>query len=653
VRFGTKILLLTLAITVGLGGIVVLVVRSQITREFQRRARDQTAQAADRYFEKLDAMREIVAGIVSREMEDTANRSQLELLEPAADPEQRNAAQEQFKYTFSDIIQAKMNWPVSFQALVTASGRVAVATVVDDGALAQTIDSGSVKWRVEAAIGSSAATQQFFWINNKLYLAFAVPVKQTQDEGPSHVYFIGFRVTDDWLRRVLIPTDADNGTVVTAYFLVDYTLVARNSDTARDPKERATRMAELIHTIPIDVRPGERYPVQFTSIGEQFLGQGALFEPAPGTRGVIALYCSLDQELLPLRKLQRMIALITAVAAVLAVFAARWIARRLARPVEQLVEGTQRIAQGDFTHSINIQRNDELGELARSFNEMAMGLAQRDLIKDTLGQFVDPRIADALLTNPASLRGQRVVQSVLFSDLEKFTSISEKLPPETLVQMLNRFLGASADVVKGLNGYLDKFLGDGVIAFWGPPVEVNHSVAACRAGLKMIELAKQFRDPPLRVRVGIATGEVLVGIIGSESSKKNYTAMGDVVNLASRLEGANKVYGTQILIDARTAVEIRDVLVTRQIDVVRVLGRAEPVELYEVLGEAGVIDGAEKIGLYERATGLYKSRRWSDAREAFSAIGDEPSRVMSSRCEAFIRTKPAGEWDGVWNLEAK
>jgi adenylate cyclase len=213
---------------------------------------------------------------------------------------------------------------------------------------------------------------------------------------------------------------------------------------------------------------------------------------------------------------------------------------------------------------------------------MSVGLAQRDLIKDTLGQFVDPRIADALLTNPASLRGQRVVQSVLFSDLENFTAMSEKLPPEQLVAVLNRFLGASADVVKELNGYLDKFTGDGVIAFWGPPVEKDHALAACRAALRMVELTKQFTDPPLRVRIGIATGEVLVGIVGSESSKKNYTAMGDVVNLASRLEGVNKEYGTQILVDATTASAVNGTIPTRRIGVVQVRGREEPVEVFEV-----------------------------------------------------------------------
>jgi adenylate cyclase len=283
---------------------------------------------------------------------------------------------------------------------------------------------------------------------------------------------------------------------------------------------------------------------------------------------------------------------------------------------------------------------------------MAIGLAQRDLIKDTLGQFVDPRIADVLLTNPASLRGQRAVQSVLFSDLEKFTGISEKLPPEELVKMLNRFLGASADVVKELNGYLDKFTGDGVIAFWGPPVEMNHSIAACRAALRMVEITKQFQDPPLRVRVGIATGEVLVGIVGSESSKKNYTAMGDVVNLASRLEGANKVYGTQILVDARTAKDVGGSIVTRKIDTVRVIGRGEPVELFEVLGEVGAIDGLARIEKYGQAMSLYTARRWREAREQFSGIDDAPSKVLTARCERFVQSDPGG-WDGVWNLDAK
>jgi class 3 adenylate cyclase len=584
---------------------------------------------------------------------DATTSAMLDVLAPEALPADRENAREQFRYIFGTVVQTELKHQddaPAFHLLLNARGRPLVSIAPDNSSLEAAVMQ-QTGWQVDQVLRSPALVRQYVVVSDRLYLAFAVPLRQTRGEDPNYAYFCGFAVTDRWLDRLLY-NERDPVPVVT-WFIVDGKIVAQGRNKPTPLTARGDLiLSEILPRVEKENR-AHQGGIPLKVNGETLKAQYSTFDPAPRVRGVIVGASSLDEQLELLRQLLRSIGVITGAAVLLAVVAARWLSRRLARPVEQLVEGTQHIAKGDFTHSININRNDELGELARSFNEMAVGLAQRDLIKDTLGQFVDPRIADALLTNPASLRGQRVVQSVLFSDLEKFTSISERLPPEALVAMLNRFLGASADVVKGLNGYLDKFLGDGVIAFWGPPVEMNHSIAACRAGLKMIELATQFQDPPLRVRVGIATGEVLVGIVGSESSKKNYTAMGDVVNLASRLEGANKVYGTQMMVDARTAAEVRDTLITRRIDVVRVLGRAEPVELYEVLGETGAVDGAASIERYDRATALYKSRRWSDAREAFAAIGDAPSRVMSDRCQTFIRSEPSGEWDGVWNLEVK
>jgi class 3 adenylate cyclase len=654
VRFSTKILLLTLAITVGLGAVVVIVVRGQITAREISRARAAIDASADIYFERLEARQREAAAVVRLLLEDPNNKAWLDQIAPDATAEDRKNAQEQFKYTFGTVLQTELqneSDAPAFHALVNATGRTLVATAGENVAFETALVSKPVNWAIADVLGSPTNVRQYLLIEGGLYLAFGVPLRQTRDEAPNFAYFCGFSVTNDWLNR-LLGTEHDEA-AVTTWFIVDGKLVASGTNRPTQLGSRGERIIAALAGRTHADRIVRRESIPLELDGERLVAQYSTFNPAPGVQGVLVVASSLNEQLQPLRTLLRGIAIVTGVVAVLAVVAAGWLARHVARPVEQLVAGTQRIAQGDFTHTINIQRNDELGELARSFNEMAVGLAQRDLIKDTLGQFVDPRIADALLTNPASLRGQRLVQSVLFSDIEKFTSLSEKLPPEQLVQMLNRFLGASADVVKGLNGYLDKFLGDGVVAFWGPPVEKDHSIAACRAGLKMIELSRQFQDPPLRVRIGVATGEVLVGIVGSESSKKNYTAMGDVVNLASRLEGANKVYCTQILVDARTAAEVSGVLVTRKIDVVRVVGRAEPVELYEVLGESAAIDGTTRIERYERATMLYKSRRWSDAREAFAAIGDAPSRVMSNRCESLIRTQPAGDWDGVWNLDVK
>lgn len=655
-RFGTKILLLTLSIAVGLSGVVAYVVRRNVTHRETRRALDDITRSARSYFERLDAIQQLVGVIVQREMSDPNNRALLDSLTAGATPADRASAEEQLGgYIFPVAIQTELAGaelpPPAFHVLVNRNGEAVVATAHENPSLQATLKTASIDWHISQVLGADSMRREYHWISAQLYLVFAAPISQTAAEDPAFAYFAGFEVTDAWVRRLL--DSNEDRPAVTAWFVVDGRVVARGSDRQIDPDKRRARIDALLQQVAAASRSPAPADVSFEVAGEPFVGQYSTFSPAPGVRGVLALACSMEEALAPLRALQRQIAVVTGVVALVAAVCARWISRRLAKPVEQLVEGTQRIAGGDFTSTINIRRRDEIGELARSFNEMAIGLAQRDLIKDTLGQFVDPRIADALLTNPASLLGQRAVQTVLFSDLEGFTGLSERLAPEKLVEVLNRFLGASADVVKELNGYLDKFVGDGVVAFWGPPVEQNHALAACRAALRIVELTRQFADPPLHVRIGIATGEAVVGIIGSERSKKNYTAMGDVVNLTSRLEGVNKVYGTQILVDSRTASEASSALVTRKIDVVRVIGRAEAVELYEVLGESGAVDGALRIEQYEQAMKLYASRDWSAARNRFAQIDDAPSRAMMLRCERFAQSAPEDSWDGVWTLDAK
>jgi adenylate cyclase len=346
------------------------------------------------------------------------------------------------------------------------------------------------------------------------------------------------------------------------------------------------------------------------------------------------------------------------------VIASRLLARALAKPVEQLVAGTARIAAGNFNVPIDARRRDELGQLARSFNQMAAGLEQRDLIKDTFGKFIDPKIVQSLLDDPDRLRlgGERRVQTVLFADIENFTTLSEKLSPEDLFRLLNGYLEDAADLVSETKGIIDKFIGDGVVAFWGPPLEEQHAAAACRAALGFVrraaahdQLCRELSVPPLRVRVGVATGELLVGNIGSKS-KYSYTVMGDVANLASRLEGVNKLYGTQILVSTRTAAEAAlQGIVSRKIDTVRVVGRREPVEMYEVLGQTIAADGelARRRDAFARALAMYSKRQWEEARVAFERIDEPPAVALAGRCAVFQEQDPGSTWDGVWNLDRK
>jgi adenylate cyclase len=165
--------------------------------------------------------------------------------------------------------------------------------------------------------------------------------------------------------------------------------------------------------------------------------------------------------------------------------------------------------------------------------------------------------------------------------------------------------------------------------------------------------------PPLRVRVGVATGELLVGLIGS-SNKFDYTVLGDTANLGARLEGLNKLYGTSVLVTARTAREAGGAVVARRIDAVRVVGRLEPVELYEVLGEAGEADGVLPLRCegYAEAAARYARRDWAGAAERFARVcrewpDDGAARAMAERCKWFGANEPAGDWDGVWVATSK
>jgi class 3 adenylate cyclase len=650
-RFSTKILLLTLAITVGLSAIIAIAVRSEITAREIERANEQIQVATDAYFERLNGIQQRVNLLLDREMGDQGdphNRAALDDFSPRATADARKAAEAQMgDYIFSKALQHDLEGlrdvpPPAFHALVNQAGETVVATAVADANLQAALKAQKLPWNTAEILGSAEPRRQYLWIDGRLFLAFGIPIRQTSGENPTFAYFVGYAVTDDLVYQLIPRRTLAMG----AWFVVDGKVVASATGRQIDPQA----WQGLLALAPPSAKPGQRYSIRSEQRpGELIPGISVYFKPAENMRLTMLLGTSLSEALAPLRRLQQQIAIITGVCVLVALVAARWLSRRLAKPVEQLVEGTQRIARGDFSHPVTVRRSDELGDLARSFNEMAVGLAQRDLIKDSLGQFVDPRVAEALLTNPKSLTGRRVVQSVLFSDLQSFASLSETLTPERLVQLLNQFLGASADIVKDLSGYLDKFSGDGVVALWGPPFEPNHATAACRAALRMVELSNQFTDPPLRVRIGIATGEAIVGIIGSESSKKNYTALGDVVNLASRLEGVNKIYGTQILVDAETARLVKDQIPVRRIDIVRVVGRAEPVELYEILadGAASHIDG------YQQAMELYIARQWSAARDIWAQIDDPPARAMNARCEQFIQSDPGATWDGVWKLESK
>lgn len=366
--------------------------------------------------------------------------------------------------------------------------------------------------------------------------------------------------------------------------------------------------------------------------------------------------------------------LITGIATALGLIFAGLVTRSLVEPIRRLLSGTRAVEDGDLGVEIHVQTRDELAILADSFNHMVVGLREKERIRDTFGQYVDPRIVRGLLENrlPAE-GGQSQVMTVFFSDLAGFTRLCEGLTADAAVRFLNRYFSLMSEVVRSRQGIVDKYIGDSVMAFWGPPftAETGHAELCCVAALEQMAQLRVFQNslpdllgirhglPEVAVRMGIATGEVTVGNIGSETAR-GYTVIGDTVNLASRLEQANKFYGTRILVNADTRERAGDRMAFREIDSLRVLGKTEPVQVFELRGYTSEQSDQDRrlVATFEAALGRYRAQDWDAAeagfRECLALVpGDGPSQVFLERVAAFRAAPPPADWDGVWVASSK
>jgi class 3 adenylate cyclase len=368
-------------------------------------------------------------------------------------------------------------------------------------------------------------------------------------------------------------------------------------------------------------------------------------------------------------------AAVTGIAAVLGFFFAMLVGSGITRPVLRLLEGTREVEAGRLDQSISITTRDEIGQLSAAFNRMVERLRQNQRVRETFGRYIDPRIADGLLDQPAlaAADGQRRIMTVLFCDMKGFTALSEGVTPQGLVKIMNRYLSTMSEPIHAHRGIIDKYVGDAIMAYWGPPFidEAEQADAACLAALEMVGrvegLIKELPEllgvraipADCDIRIGIATGEALVGSIGS-AFMMSYTVMGATVNLASRLEGANKLYGSRCLISEATAAACVNSVDVREIDCVIVLGQTQPQTMFEIMGAKGALS-AEHLRLrelYAKGLAAYRARQWDAALEAFAAAleampGDGPSLALISRIEELKQAPPPDDWDGAWRLESK
>lgn len=391
--------------------------------------------------------------------------------------------------------------------------------------------------------------------------------------------------------------------------------------------------------------------------------EGTLFGVDKSPLGQVFVLRDFDAEITPIlepiwRGLIRAAVGIT----LFALAAAFFLARGLASPLVELEAAARRVRLGDLTVEVPVRGTDEVGRVAQSFNEMVSGLRQRDQIKGLFKRYLAPQVVDELLKHPekAAPGGERKLLTVLFSDLVGFTSMSEQLSPEELVALLNTYFEQATGVLTLHGATLDKFIGDAIMCFWNAPLPLeDHAARACLTALDLLAVVDRLSPvfearglPRLDCRIGINTGHAVAGNLGS-SAAQDYTVIGDTVNLASRLEGAAKVYGTRTLVSEDTLLAAGGVVLARELDLLRVKGKQQPVRVFELVGPADTVP-APHLARFAEGLALYRSQRFTEARAAFLASPeDPPSQRFAARCDALLVTPPPENWDGVFTLDSK
>ncbi len=294
---------------------------------------------------------------------------------------------------------------------------------------------------------------------------------------------------------------------------------------------------------------------------------------------------------------------------------------------------------------------------------------KKQQLKGTFQKYVSPEIVNEILKDPSKLElgGMKQEMTVFFSDIRGFTTISEKLDPKALSDLLNHYLTPMTEIIFQNSGTLDKYMGDAIMAFFGAPViSDQHASQACSAALlqikKLFELQKIYEEqglPMIDIGIGINTGEMSVGNMGSETVR-NYTVMGDSVNLGSRLEGINKQYGTRIIISEFTAAQISsEQFLFREIDWVKVKGKNEPVKIFELMAEGVVSEEIQaRVQHFNAGFAYYHEQKWNDAVTEFNQAlsydaSDHCSQLYIKRCQDYMKESPGQDWDGVFTMTTK
>jgi len=291
-----------------------------------------------------------------------------------------------------------------------------------------------------------------------------------------------------------------------------------------------------------------------------------------------------------------------------------------------------------------------------------MEAREKRWLRQAFSRYVAPSVVEVITSSPDRLElgGEERETTVLFADIEGFTKLSEDMPPRTLIRLLNEYFTPMTQIIMSYRGTLDKYIGDALMALWGAPVPLpDHALRACLAAIEMektmLELQVRWQAeglPPLVERLGLHTGPVVAGNVGSRE-RFSYTVLGDTVMLASFLEEVNKVYGTRIMLSEETGRRVRDKLLVRELDLVRVKGRNQALTIFELVGPFPPEGLPPWLDPFAAGLQDYRNRRWDKAAQAFETVlhfkpGDRPAQVFLERCRAFAAAPPPSDWQGVF-----
>ena len=355
---------------------------------------------------------------------------------------------------------------------------------------------------------------------------------------------------------------------------------------------------------------------------------------------------------------QRLLIELYAVVIVLSLIAVFALSRSITNPLASLAGAVQKIEKGNYDLKVDVKSRDEIGHLAAMVNSMAKGLIEKEKVRDLLGKVVSKQIAEQLLSHPIELGGEEKVVTVLFSDIRGFTTFCEGLAPKQVLEELNRVLSTISNIIESHSGVVDKFQGDAVMALFGAPITGDSD--AENAMLATLEIVKALEavDSRLSACVGINTGLVVAGNLGSDN-RLNYSVIGDAVNLSARLEGLTRLYNVPNIVSEASCLAAPN-FVYKELDTVCVAGKKQPVVIYELLGERGAVskqtlDEAER---FAEALKAYRAKDWSLAESLFSQLHSSCDnkvlhQVFLARIQDYKSAAPPENWGGVFVFGTK